>query len=848
MTFVISNADTIMDLAATPKRTTATTSTMSGHPSRLPPSSSSSSSSPSRVIYKMNEETEDEQRNTIVYTMSRGEPDHHNHQTEVDRIVSDHIVSAVKKGLRRSKHKQKKSSNSNSKIHGNNNGGASSPSSQTDPRQQRQTNGSRATKDRRNGRDHDAGLSSTNKGRILPPKPRSTTSSSAAALLSYKPKPQSSRGDVEVVPVVVSDDGGESIGRSSSSSSCSSSSSSRHRTPSRYSTAERSEWSSSKSSRGGGSESAAGFQGFLNGMMYSKEDRTVDDSMVSTSVDDVDCEYNYIDDESYGNTTCDQDDDDDDDGYSSRSSGSTNASSEDFSSGSSMVEDRRRTRRGRRQRHRHHRRSDDNDDDDDDDGTKNSHGVDARAVDAKDRGGAVDDDDADEAAAEAFWYPPAASAPRGLDIVARLLAGATELSLDASSIMTASAEEHYGKPTASGGSSSTNNKKRQTPVHEIARHVSDALAQTTSLQRISFCGPWKGRSFRERLVLEILFDGLLDNTSIHTVVVRDNPVFDRYAGYAFGTMLKSHPRLSKLEILHCRFVASGWNSLFTGMQHSSSVKTLWVDDCPGLSGDHIDAISSTIRYLQLKCLRLSGVKLHKIDTENLSFLLRSVQQTKTLREVDLSKNDLGGAPLAILLLSKCLSGDPVWIGNGNGNDDDGNNIINERNHLPINYHHHIEKLVLVDCGISRKSSIRTLVKALDSTQAKLDASNNEHPLVLHTLDVSKNAFGDGGARVLQKLVDTNPKITTLGMVGCGASALSLKTMADRLRYNNSFLQTIGLSSEVSLAILDSVSAVEHVFGKGGGAGGSKANGVNAGLTMVVEDDESVIDAPRGCCG
>ena len=790
MTTVFSNADTIMDLAN------------GGYPP----------SSPSRVIYQINEENTDD-RNSIVYTMQ--EPDH---QAEVDRIVSDHIVSAVKKGLRKSK----KSSSSKVMVPKLSpkalisaptvsNNEPMSPQNQQDPQQN----------NRRGDLNHHGNRSrSTKKGGRQSPQRQSRLASKLSK--SYKPKisSRSSRG-VEVVPVVSDDETNDA--------------SSRHQR-SRYST-DRSEWTSgtehsaSKSSNDTASETA-GFPGFLHRMIYNEE-QTVDDSM-QTSHDSVDCEYNYIDDESYGNTT-DED---------SRSRSSSFESDYDETSGTFLVK-----RRGRG-RGRQDRRHDTNDEDGTttaslsedafEMGMRDSHDGSREAESSTNQGeddgtNKNDNNDNKDKDSEAFRYVSPASAPRGLDIVARLLAGATELSLDASSITASNAEEDRG---GGGGGSKSGNS---TPVHEIARHVSDALAQTTDLQRISFCGPWNGNSFRERLVLEILFDGLLDNTSIHTVVIRDNPIFDRYTGYAFGTMLKMHPRLSKLEIVHCRFVQSGWYSLFVGMQHSNNIKTLWVEDCPNLSGDHIDAISTTIRYLQMKCLRLCGVKLESIDVESLSFLLRSIQQTKTLKEVDLSKNDLGGAPRAVLLLSKCLSGDPVWIGNGDHN---------ERNHLPINYHHHIEKLMLVDCGISEKSSIRTLVRALDSTQAKLDASNNEHPLVLHTLDVSKNKFGNGGARILQKLVDTNPKITTLGMVGCNASASSLKTMADRLRYNNSFLQRIGLSSDVSLAILDSVSAVEHVFGGGSGSKSKKnstVGGAAGAAIALVEDDESDIEPSGGCC-
>jgi len=493
--------------------------------------------------------------------------------------------------------------------------------------------------------------------------------------------------------------------------------------------------------------------------------------------DGVDCDYNYIDDESYDNST-----------YG-------NSSSSSSSSGSSSGSDSDRGNTRYEIDHNH-----------DDDSTAS---LTTEIEDSFDTGRASHESRTlDEDADEAFQYPKD-SAPQGLDIVAKLLSGAKEIFLDAS--------------CATGSA--------KTPAHEVARHISEALAQTTTLQKLSFCGPWRGKSVKSRLVLEILFDGLLDNTSVHTVVLRDNPSFDRYAGYAFGTMLKAHGRLQKLEIVHCRFLGSGWNSLLLGLQHSSSVKKLSVEDCNNLSSDEIDGISSTIQFLHLESLRLCKIQLHKINIENLSFLLRAIQQTKSLKEVDLSRNNLGGVPRAILLLTKCLSGDPVWIGSErNGTDD----------HLPPKYHHHIEKLVLVDCGISQKSSVKILARALDSTQAKLSAEGNEHPLVLTALDLSKNRFGNGGARILQKLIEANPKITTLGMVGCDTGASHLKTMADRLRYNNSFLQKIGLGSDVSLAILDSVTAVERVFG------GRKTTATGTAAVAEGGDDDTETSTGGGC--
>ena len=370
-------------------------------------------------------------------------------------------------------------------------------------------------------------------------------------------------------------------------------------------------------------------------------------------------------------------------------------------------------------------------------------------------------------------------APQGLDIVGYLLSGAKEINFDAFSVT----------------------------GHSDARDVSEALAFSNTLEKVSFSGPWKGQSNKARQILEVLFDGLLKNSSLHTLVLKDNDSLDRYAGYAFGTFLKAHnshgsSRFQKLEISNCKFAGSGWNSLFLGLQYSTTIKKLFIEDCTNLDSDDVDCITSTIQYLEMEYLKLVNIGLHTMKTENLAFLLRAIQQTKTLKEVDLSRNNLGAHPKAILLLSRCMSGDDVSIERGRHN---------QRETLAASYQHHIEKLTLVDCGITDKSSVRMLCTALDSKSSKLDVNLNEHPLKLHTLDVSANKFGNSGCRFFEKLLEDNPSITHLGMIGCGVGASHLKKIADGLRYNNSFLQKIGLSSGVSLAILDSVSAVEKVF-------------------------------------
>eukprot|EP00536_Pseudo-nitzschia_multiseries_P003509 jgi/Psemu1/302011/fgenesh1_kg.55_\ len=106
----------------------------------------------------------------------------------------------------------------------------------------------------------------------------------------------------------------------------------------------------------------------------------------------------------------------------------------------------------------------------------------------------------------------------------------------------------------------------------------------------------------------------------------------------------------------------------------------------------------------------------------------------------------------------------------------------------------------------------------------------DNPIVLSAMEVSGNQFGSAGAKVLQDWIKDHPNVKSLGMLSCNVGAKYLKIIKDQLRYNNSFLQTIGLSSDFSLAILDSVSTMENVFGnRNGGAASSAPTTSTAGL-------------------
>ena len=382
-----------------------------------------------------------------------------------------------------------------------------------------------------------------------------------------------------------------------------------------------------------------------------------------------------------------------------------------------------------------------------------------------------------------------------LDLVAKLLSGkVAEIIFDASSIVSCGIQ--------------------------TANHVSDALQQSTYLKKVTFSGTWwsssssssskkkKKQVQQQRLsevVLKTLLAGLQRNTSVHALVIKDNSNVDRLLGSIVGRFVKTNIRMGRFEVSNCKFYGSGFHLLMLSVQHSTSIRQLCLNSCPNLSGTDIDTVSVTIAYKQLQSVQLSNINLHRLELDTIVFLLQNIQRTATLKELDFSKNRLGDVPRIITLLSLCLSGIDI----GTNSIDDNNNIGNNNKSTVKQYPHHIEHLKLIDCRISRSSDLKQITKSL-----LLDGQ------VITTLDLSHNKFGDDGAKLCQKLLVNNPKIVMFNMVGCDVTSQKrVKVIADQLRYNNSFLQKIGFSSNVSLAILDSVSTIENVFGGGNGDGG-----------------------------
>jgi hypothetical protein len=262
-----------------------------------------------------------------------------------------------------------------------------------------------------------------------------------------------------------------------------------------------------------------------------------------------------------------------------------------------------------------------------------------------------------------------------------------------------------------------------------------------------------------------LLKALEFNDTIASLCLRNIPVC-RYVATALSTYFSKTPSLIKLQLNKCPFVESGLALLFMGLQHCSTLSTLSVDTC-NLGGYSVDVVAATIPLLELSSVQLQQTSLRP---PGLEFLLRNMQRVNSLKCVDLSRNDVIGTKEGIRLLVDALELIPL------------------------------QRLILQDCDLQRPA-VKTLCQEALHTHPKL-----------RFLDLSYNTdLDDRTAKYLCKLLDSNPKIVELSLKGCGKiSRIMLSEMSDKLRYNNSFLKTIGFSSDVSLAILDSMQLLKNI--------------------------------------
>jgi Ran GTPase-activating protein (RanGAP) involved in mRNA processing and transport len=272
----------------------------------------------------------------------------------------------------------------------------------------------------------------------------------------------------------------------------------------------------------------------------------------------------------------------------------------------------------------------------------------------------------------------------------------------------------------------------------------------------------------------LLLGGIEHNTSITSLDILHCQEMDRAVATALGTALAHNKTLKRLCLSSCNFTGSGLAVLFIGMQHHNpSIQHLAVSSCK-LGGYAADVVSASLPLMkQLKSLRLQNVGM---TLDGLRFLFENVHNSSSLTVLDLSQNILDVE--AIQLLVACL-----------------------RSSQEYKQRQQVQRLVLSACGLDR-TCVEVLSKGLIA----------QHNSTLEQIDLSHNgSLGDPAALRLKRLLDQNNKIKELHLDGCNISQELLRTIHDGLRYNNSFLKNV-FSTEVSLAILDSVSLIEDASG------------------------------------
>ncbi|KAG7341436.1 leucine rich repeat LRR-containing protein [Nitzschia inconspicua] len=292
--------------------------------------------------------------------------------------------------------------------------------------------------------------------------------------------------------------------------------------------------------------------------------------------------------------------------------------------------------------------------------------------------------------------------------------------------------------------------------HSSISELVKILAVNTTIAQLSLDLP---RGFKPQHVLALLnaleFNDTIANLSLRNVSICRN------VATSLATFFSKTPTLIKFQLRQCPFMESGLAILFLGLQHCRTLSNLSVDGC-NLGGSAADLIAATVPLLEISSLQLQQANL---SLQALEFLLQNIERAgKSVKYLDLSRNDIVGTKQGIQLLVEAL--DSIKV----------------------------QHLVLQDCGLKR-SAIKMLCQ---------DALGH-HPTVTH-IDLSHNRdLDDRAARYLIKLLESNPKLVELNVQGCTRIPKAMNVeLADKLRYNNSFFKTIGLSSDVSLAIMDSM--------------------------------------------
>jgi Leucine Rich repeat len=306
------------------------------------------------------------------------------------------------------------------------------------------------------------------------------------------------------------------------------------------------------------------------------------------------------------------------------------------------------------------------------------------------------------------------------------------------------------------------------------------------------------RSFLEILLLE----GLERNRSVTSLIVQNATLTCSSTASLLGEAISGHSRLVRLGLKDCTVAGRGTGTgasttnglavLWIALQHAKSLRLVEMRGCDLGTGSAVDVVSAGLPYMKLTALHLQHANLTTTTTATshpaaatptgLGFLMENVLRSDTLTELDLTGNKLG--PAGVQCLASCLADTTVQK---------------------------IERVILASCGIDDAASIRALTKALGRNQ------------VLHAIDLGDNRFGDAGAKRLVSLLESNRTIKTLNIAGCQVGPELSKLLADKLRYNNSILKSFGFSSDMSLAILNSVDMVENFSANVLRGGGVVAN-------------------------
>jgi Leucine Rich repeat len=263
------------------------------------------------------------------------------------------------------------------------------------------------------------------------------------------------------------------------------------------------------------------------------------------------------------------------------------------------------------------------------------------------------------------------------------------------------------------------------------------------------------------------YDIILDSvryseTMIELTIV--NAKVNRHTANAIATALaQNRESLARLSFKKCSFAGSGFSILLLGIQHVAGLTHLAMEDCC-LQGFASEIISASIPLIKtLKYLKLVKTQL---PVEGLRFLFDNLQRCRSLKELDLSKNDF--TPQAVSWLVGCLQSDETKI----------------------------KTLSLVKCG-------------LDAACIEILARGIVEDKTLEALNLASNPIGNSGAISIINMLKENHLLTRFSARDCEIGKKSSEKIHNALRYNNSFLKNM-FSADVSLAILDSVTMMEKV--------------------------------------